>query len=178
MAGRSTALIAVGNYTRGPFASRDWNAKHIVALFEKHRPVWVTSPVGATEYGAPPQESTVFPFGWTLAEELLVVVAACAVKDADMLSSLANEGLTAEQEGLLGPPQTILRIDDHRADGPPLPISLVELAASRIRDVVRLGLVRLEPETSLGDDSLVELRGYGLDVDDYQLQPLGRSPDE
>lgn len=174
MAGRSTALIAVGNYSRGPFASRDWNAKHIVALFEKHRPVWVTSPVGATEYGAPPQEPTVFPFGWTLAEELLVVVAACAVKDAEILASLDKEGLTVDQEGLLGPPRIILRIDDDRADGPPLPISLVELAASRVRDVVRLGLVRLEPETSLGDDSLTALRGYGLDVDDYQLQPLGR----
>jgi len=164
MAGRSTALVAVGGYSSGPFATRDWRIRHTVTLFEKHRPVWVTSPIGSLGYGDPPQEPAAFPFGWTLAQELIVVIAACAVKDEEVLAALEREGLVAEVEGPLGPSRKVLRIDDTHADGPPLPEELIELSAERIRDVARLGLIRLEPDTSLGDTALAELRSYGVDV--------------
>jgi len=178
MAGRSTALVAVGSYSTGPFATRDWKIKHTVTLFEKHRAVWVTSPIGSLGYGEPPQEPAAFPFGWTLAQELIVVIAACAVKDEEVLTALEAEGLVAEAEGFPGHSRKLLRIEDVHADGPPLPTHIVELSATCICNIVRLGLVRLEANTALGDGALVELRSYGLDVTDYQLQPLGESEND
>lgn len=169
MAGRTTALTVVGDYSTGPFATREWKARHTIALFEKHRPVWVTSPIGPSEYGDTPQEPVVFPFGWSLAQELVVVIAATAVQDSEVLSAFTVEGLTVRRDGLSGISRELVYINDSRADGPPLPTSFIKLAASKTRDVVRLGLVRLDPGTSLGDSALVELRGYGLDVDNFRL---------
>lgn len=173
MAGRTTALVVVGDYSTGPFATREWKARHTVALFEKHRPVWVTSPIGLTEHDDSPQEPAVFPFGWSLAQELILVIAACAVKSPRMMELLLAERLAFEQSGHLGQARPVFRITDERADGEALPEVLVETAADEIRDVVRLALVRLDPLTALGDEALLELRGYGLDVDDFHSQSLG-----
>lgn len=178
MAGRTTALIVVGDYSTGPFATREWKARHSIALFEKHRPVWVTSPIGPSEYGDTPQEPVVFTFGWSLAQELVLVIAACAVKSPRIMDLLLSEGLASEQSGLLGEPKPILRITDDTADGEALPKMLVETAAEEIRSVVRLALVRLDPITALGDEAVLELRGYGLDVDDFHPRSLGAAAGE
>lgn len=172
MAGTTSAFVLVGEHSVGPFASRTWRARNGVALIEKHRRVWMPTPIAHGLHEAVSYGPILFPHGLSPAEEMVIVVAACAVRSDEVLEALAREGLGAPLDLGAGVPTMWLAIDDKRLDGPPPSSELIDLSVKSIRDRARLGLVRMEAQSELGDDSVLWLRAHGLDVDDFRLMPL------
>lgn len=169
MAGTTSAFVLVGEHSVGPFQSRNWRARHGIALIEKHRRVWMPTPVAHGVHEDVSYGPILFPYGLSPAEELMIVVAACAVRPGEVLDALADEGLAKPLA--LGPGNLTLwlDIDDERIDGLPPSPQIIELAVEAVRDRARLGVVRLEPQSELGDDSVLWMRSQGLDVDDFRL---------
>ena len=113
-----------------------------------------------------------FPHGLSAAEELVIVVAACAVRSDEILHALAGEKLARPLALGQGTTTLWLNIDDKRIDGPPPSQEAVDLAVETVRDRARLGVVRMEAQSELGDDSVLWMRSEGLDVDDFRLMPV------
>jgi len=137
-------------------------------LIEKHRPCWAISEVG---YGVGPdfEPSVVYlPRGSGIVTELLTVLAACVVEEAEFLETLEGLGLTTPRgaEGLLR-----LEVPEE-LDDTPLPASLEAAATTCVSDRLRLGVVLLESPSLLDADAVLRLRSLGLDVDVFQSVPI------
>lgn len=171
MAGITTAFVIVGNHSVGPFATRDWRARHGIALIEKHLRVWMPS---AIAHGTPDPEPigpVIFPPGLTPEQELAILIGATAVKSPELLTALTDAGYT-QPSPVPGEPPT-LHIPDAAIDDGFIDPAVVDLAVHVTTDVVRLGLVRLHPTSQLDDTGLLWLRAQGYDVDEFQLAPAG-----
>ena len=172
MAGTTSAFVLVGEHSVGPFGSRTWRARHGIALIEKQRRVWMPTPVAHGMHEAVSYGPILFPHGLRPAEELVIVVAACAVRSDEILHALAGEELAKPL--VLGPGTATLWLntDDDRIEGPPPSQEVVDLAVATVRDRTRLGVVRMEDQSQLEDDSVLWMRSEGLDVDDFRLMPV------
>lgn len=173
MAGRTTAFVLVGQHVVGPFAVREWKVRHSIALIEKHRRVWMPAPSAHSLGERVPQEAVFLPEGRSVAEELIFVVATCAVRDPEFMTALRGAGLTRPlEEGFEA--REWLNVEGERIEsGPRIPTDLIEHAVASVNEVARLGVVRLEDDSALDDAAILWLRGRGLDVDDFRLHPMG-----
>ena len=179
MAGTTSAFVLVGEHSVGPFGSRTWRARHGIALIEKHRRVWMPTPVAHGVHEDVSYGPIVFPEGLTAAEELVIVTAACAVRDPDLLAILEKQGLLRDVPTAMKSSTRWLSISDDRIEhGPPIPQEVVDCAITGIRDVSRLGVVRTAENSDIDDESLLWLRSVGIDVDDFQRVPVPGGPDE
>ena len=173
MAGRTTAYVIVGEHSVGPFQAREWKARHGVALIEKHRPAWMPGPIGHSLGEPMPLGAIYLPFGLDPVEELLVVLASVVVRDEAVLDRLAQIGGVRDATDLQGQSHRWLAFDDDAlAESSEWPADLVPACAQAVRERARLGVVRLEPYSLLGTDQVVELRGLGLDVDEFAVVPV------
>lgn len=172
MAGTTSAFVLVGEHSVGPFESRTWRARHGIALIEKHRRVWMPTPVAHGMHDNVSYSPILFPLGLSAAEEAVIVVAACAVRSDEVLHALAGEGLAGPMSLGPGKPTMWVNIDDDRIDGPPPSPHVVDVAVESVRDRARLGVVRMESQSELGNDAVLWMRSQGLDVDDFQLIPV------
>lgn len=173
MAGRTTAYVIVGEHSVGPFQDREWKARHGVALIEKHRPVWMPGPIGHSLGEPMPLGAIYLPFGLDPVGELLLVLASAVVRDDAVLDRLASIGGVRDVTDEHGEKHRWLHFDDD-ALGEELNwhSDLVTMCAEAVRDRARLGVVHLEPYSLLGPDQVQELRGLGLDVDEFVLMPM------
>lgn len=168
MAGRTTAYVIVGEHSVGPFQDRAWKARHGIALIEKHRPVWMPGPIGHSLGEPMPLGPVYLPWGLSPAGELLVVLASVVVRDEGVLDSLAGIGGVREVTDERGPAHRWLLFDgDELSDDVTWPADLVTQCAAAVRDRARVAVVRLEPYSLLGSEEVQELRGLGLDVDEF-----------
>lgn len=179
MAGRTTAYVLVGEHSVGPFQTREWKARHGVALIEKHRPVWMPGPIGHSLGEPMPLGAIYLPYGLEPVGELLVVLASVVVCDAAVLDRLASIGGVRDVTDEHGDMHRSLHFDDDAlGDGMDWPVDLVPACVEAVRDRARLGVVRLEPYSLLGNSQVHELRGLGLDVDEFALVPMSAPGDD
>lgn len=173
MAGRTTSYVIVGEHSVGPFQNREWKARHGVALIEKHRPVWMPGPIGHSLGEPMPLNAIYLPNGLGPVGELLVVLASVVVRDDSVLDRLAGIGGVCDITDERGELHRWLAFDDDAlAEGSGWPADLVPACAEAVRDRARLGVVRLEPYSLLGAEQVVELRGFGVDVDEFAAVPV------
>lgn len=173
MAGRTTAYVIVGQHSVGPFQSREWKARHGVALIEKHRPVWMPGPIGHSLGEPMPLGPIYLPWGLDTAGELLVVLASVVVRDESVLNALAAIGGVRDVTDERGAVHRWLVFnDDALSDEADWPYDLVAQCAEAVRDRARLGVVRLEPYSLLGGEQVLKLRELGLDVDEFTAVPV------
>lgn len=147
MAGYSTAVVLVGPAGVGPFQARAWRATHCITLIEKHRQVWIPSPVG---YSAGPNEGPgpVYLPTWLPTSEAMALVVAATAVDVIPAADLA----TLEEA-----PRT--QVD-----------ALVERAVHGIAGVARLGVVLLEAGTALDAKECRWLQDSGVDIEYFTPQ--------
>lgn len=173
MAGRTTAYVIVGEHSVGPFQSREWKARHGVALIEKHRPVWMPGPIGHSLGEPMPLGAIYLPDGLDPVGELVVVLASVVVRDDAVLDRLAGIGGVRVATDERGQSHRWLAFgDDALSEGSGWPADLVPMCAEAVRDRARLGVVRLEPYSLLGPDQVLRLRSFGLDVDEFVTAPM------
>lgn len=173
MAGRTTAYVIVGEHSVGPFQTREWKARHGVALIEKHRPVWMPGPIGHSLGEPMPLGAVYLPYGSDPVGELLVVLASVVVRDEVVLDRLAGIGGVRDVTDERGQSHRWLAFDDDAlSEGSGWPADLVPMCAEAVRDRARLGVVRLEPYSLLGPDQVLQLRSFGLDVDEFVTAPM------
>lgn len=168
MAGRTSAFVIVGEYSVGPFRTREWKARHGVALIEKHRPVWMPGPIAHALGEDMPPSAIYLPGGMDLAGELLIVLASVVVRDDgvwDRLSDLGGSRVVSDTRGHTY--RSLAFDDDALSSGTEWPPDLVPACAEAVRDRIRLALVRLEPYSLLDPSQVGELRGWGLDVEEF-----------
>lgn len=147
MAGYSTAVVLVGPAGVGPFHARAWRARNCITLLEKHRQVWMPSPVG---YGVGSHGSSgalYLPMWLPTSEALALVVAATAVESIPV-ADIANLEETPRAQ-----------VD-----------ALVERAVHSIVGVARLGVVLLEEGTALDAKECRWLQDSGVDIEYYTPQ--------
>lgn len=173
MAGRTTAYVIVGEHSVGPFRTREWKARHGVALIEKHRPVWMPGPISHSLGESMPLGAIFLPDGLDPVGELLVVLASVVVRDEAVLERLAGMGGVADVRDERGQSHRWLAFDDDAlSEGRDWPADLVPVCAGAVRDRARLGVVRLEPYSLLGPEQVMQLRAFGLDVDEFVTAPM------
>lgn len=171
MAGITTDVILIGNHSVGPFGVREWRVRNAIALIAKHHRVWM--PTGMA-HGIPDPEPLgpiIVPRGLTPAEELVLLIAATAVKAPAVLEALTEAGFTRPCPFPGEPPMVLF--DDHAIDNATINPELVDLALRELVDVVRLGRVRLHPQSALDEPAVLWLRSVGLDVEEFRSMPLG-----
>lgn len=173
MAGRTTALLVLGDYSVGPFQVREWKARHVVALVEKHRRAWMVAPIAHAAGEEIPEAAIYLPRGWTVAEEAVFVAAACAVREPSFMQELDQLGLIIDTSGFSDAERWLNIKEEDLIRENTLPSSLIGLAIESLRNVARIGLVRLEENSSFDDHALLWLRSQGLDIDDFRRQSLG-----
>jgi len=166
MAGESTALVIVSNYRSGPFQDRIWKIRHGVTLIEKLSHLWTVGSLGYSTSDLDQSHVIDFLTGNSLAEELAFIIAATVVRDQSLLEllslkDLAIKGIDATFE--LYVPQTI------RSSGLRLSPEVVDHSVAALRNVVRLGIVRLSPSTEFDESCVKWLRLSGLDVDVFGI---------
>ena len=166
LAGHTSAFVIIGNYRTGPFQDRTWKARHGVALIEKLTPIWTSSPLGYSIGEQNDSAAISLPSGSSLADELIFIIAATAMRSEPFQLALEAEGLGARQDD----GQVKLAIANSRIDsGPGLSPRIIDAALESLLGVVRLGIVRLSETSLLDETATVWLRGKGLDVDDFAL---------
>ena len=166
MAGESTALIIVSNYRSGPFQDRIWKARHGITLIEKLAPLWTVDPLGYSTSESNQSQVIDFLKGNSLAEELVFMIAATAVRDQSLLGLLSLENLATKGEDVifeLNVPKPI------RSSGLKLSPEVIEHSVAALQNVVRLGIVRLSPSTQFDENCVKWLRLRGLDVDVFGI---------
>lgn len=171
MAGITTDVILIGNHSVGPFATRDWRVRNAIALIAKHHRVWMPTGMAHGMVDPEPLGPIIVPPGLTAAQELVLLTAATAVKSPAVLTALTDAGFTRPCPVSGQPPMVFF--DDAAIDTATIDPALVDLAVSEIVDVVRLGRVRLHPQSDLDQAGLLWLRSQGLDVDDFRSIPVG-----
>lgn len=178
MAGTTSAYVIVGEHATGPFHARQWKARNGIALIEKHLPVWMPGEIAHGTGLGGPQAAIILPTCLTAAEQLVIVLAATTIHDDDFMQALHDEGLAEPIPAGHGDATMLwLSVPDERIDdGAPVSASLVEHAAATMQGRARLGLVRLEPTSLLDTDAVIWLRGQGLDVDEFTINPVNGSP--
>ena len=178
MAGRTTAYVIVGEHSVGPFQSREWKARHGVALIEKHRPVWMPGPIGHSLGEPMPLGAIYLPYGLDPVGEFLVVLASVVVRDDAVLDRLAGIGGVSEVADERGQSHRWLAFgEDALSEESGWPADLVPMCAEAVRDRARLGVVRLEPYSLLGPEQVLQLRSFGLDVDEFAVAPVSSGGD-
>lgn len=178
MAGRMTAYVIIGEHSVGPFRSREWKARHGVALIEKHRPVWMPGPIGHSLGEPMPLGAIYLPCGLDPVGELLVVLASVVVRDEAVLDRLAGIGGVRDITDERGQSHRWLAFDDDAlSEGSGWPADVVPMCSQAVRDRARLGVVRLEPYSLLGPEQVLQLRALGLDVDEFATVPMSAEED-
>lgn len=170
MAGRTTAFVIVGEYATGPFAARTWKARHGIALIEKHRRAWMPAPVGFSLGDPQPVLPVYLPWGLTPAQELVIVIAATALYDAETLDALEAARGTQTVNDAEGTERRWIGFADDQLDSEwPSPDAVVAASIEAVSTRCRLGVVHLEPDSELDDQAVLWLRTVGMDVDDFTL---------
>ena len=147
MAGYSTAVVLVGPAGVGPFHARAWRATHCITLIEKHRQVWMPSPIGYSSGFNEGPGPLYLPTWLPTSEAMALVVAATAVETIPA-TDLANlEEASRSQVG-----------------------ALVEGAVHSIVGVARLGVVLLEAGTALDAKECRWLQDTGVDIEYFTPQ--------
>lgn len=178
MAGRTTAYVIVGEHSVGPFQSREWKARHGVALIEKHRPVWMPGPIGHSLGEPMPLGAIYLPYGLDPVGELLVVLASVVVRDDAVLDRLTEIGGARDVTDERGQSHRWLAFDNEAlSERSSWPADLVPMCSQAVRDRARLGVVRLEPYSLLGPEQVLQLRALGLDVDEFTTVPMSAEED-
>lgn len=144
MAGYSTAVVLVGPAGVGPFHARAWRATHCITLIEKHRQVWMPSPIGYSAGSNEGPRPLYLPTWLPTSEAMALVVAATAVE------SIPAADLATLEEA----PRA--QVD-----------ALVEQAVHGIAGVARLGVVLLEAATALDAKECRWLQDSGVDIEYY-----------
>lgn len=147
MAGYSTAVVLVGPAGVGPFHARAWRATHCITLIEKHRQVWMSSPVGFGVGSHGDAGALYLPMWLSTSEALGLVVAATA------LQSIPVGDLASLEEA----PRAQVN-------------ALVDRAVHSIAGVARLGVVLLEEGTALDAKECRRLRDSGIDIEYFEPQ--------
>ena len=147
MAGYSTAVVLVGPAGVGPFHARAWRARHCITLIEKHRQVWMSSPVGfgVGSHGDP--GALYLPMWLSTSEALALVVAATALESIPVADLASLEEAPRAQ------------VD-----------ALVDRAVHSIVGVARLGVVLLEAGAALDAKECRWLQDSGVDIEYYTPQ--------
>lgn len=165
MAGITTDVILIGDRSVGPFAVREWRVRNAIALIAKQHRVWM--PTGMA-HGIPDSEPLgplIVPGGLTAAQELVLLIAATAVKSRRLLDELALEGFTRTSADRTD--ELLIHFDERSAERVSIDPALVELAVQEVVDVVRIGRVQLSPDSDLDANSVTWLRSKGFDIEEY-----------
>lgn len=173
MAGRTTALMILGDYSVGPFQERQWKARHVLALIEKHRFAWTVAAIAHGSGEPVPPGAIYLPRGWSVAQEAVFVAAACAVREKEFMGALDTFDLLERVEGRTEQERWLNIREERLLEEETLPSSLIQLAIDSIRNIARIGVVRLEADSSFDDQAIAWLRTQGFDVDDFEKRSVG-----
>ncbi len=159
MAGYSTAVVIVGPQGVGPFGVRAWRATNCLTLIEKHRQVWLPTPIGYAAGSSDELGAIYLPEWLPTAQALAIVTATTVIEDPGFLELVPGAALTNLEEA----PQAQVN-------------ELLQLAVASIAGVVRLGVVALEPQTALTKEECWWLQSRGVDLEYFVSQERVAEP--
>lgn len=165
MTGGSTLVVLIGNSQSGPFGDLIWKARHVMVLIEKFDHLWIPSPVGFSAGQAMDQAPLKLSVEFTVAQELVVLIAGFVIADSKFKQLLIDNGI-AEQQGdteiRLIPPIATTFLENFQR--------IVDSALEIVRTQVRLGIVLLETESALQFQGIDWLRSKGIEIEIFSAE--------
>jgi hypothetical protein len=156
MTRQSTALLTIGPKYVGSWADTNrWIVSGSAQLVEGNIPYWLVTPTEPAQYKVTPSEVTVeVPHAEVVVQSILMIVA-CWFASDDVIA-------------LLEETHNVELIGDERRIAPYFDLSddTVAMLASKLSDVVRLGVTLLDGDCLVDADVVSRLRklGFGVDV--------------
>jgi len=165
MAGNSTAVVLIGDSQSGPYGDLIWKARHVMVLVEKLDHLWIPSPIGFSAGQEMDQTSLKLSIEFTVAEELVVLIAGFVVGDSKFKQLLVDNGVAEIRDTgefqLIEPSNKSFLGNFY---------DILEAALEIVRTQVRLGIVLLETESVLQNKGIVWLQSQGVEVEIFSSE--------